>query len=86
MEPILVNLFLFLALFHNILSSLENRKTESRGNINMNRFFMKEIGNNCFTMISALLFSLNIMLSVSVSPGRDRACRHCWILSFWAPW
>ena len=25
------------------------------------------------------------MLSVSFSPGRNRACRHCWISSFWTP-
>jgi hypothetical protein len=30
-------------------------------------------------------FSLNLMLWVSFSPGRDRACRYCWISSFWTP-
>ena len=30
-----------------------------------------------------LHFSLNVVLRVSFSPGRDRACRHCWISSFW---
>ena len=30
--------------------------------------------------------SLNIMLRVSFSPGRDGAFRHCWISSFWALW
>ena len=30
-------------------------------------------------------FPLNIMLRVSFSPGRDRACRHCCISSFWTP-
>ena len=28
---------------------------------------------------TGLYFSLNIMLRVSFSPGRDFACRHCWI-------
>ena len=31
-------------------------------------------------------YSLNTMLRVSFSPGSDRACRHCWIASFWTPW
>ena len=30
-------------------------------------------------------FSLNIMMRVSFSPSRDRACRHCWTPSFWTP-
>ena len=35
------------------------------------------------------IFSLNIMFRVSFSPGRERACRHCWIFlffSFWTLW
>ena len=32
-----------------------------------------------------LTFSLNLMLWVSFSPGRDRACRHYWISSLWTP-
>ena len=39
--------------------------------------------NACFA--TKLHFSLNIMLRVSFSPGRDRACRHYWISSFWPP-
>ena len=35
--------------------------------------------------IYLLCYSLNIMLSVSFSLARDRACRHCWISSFWTP-
>ena len=31
-------------------------------------------------------YSLNIMLRVHFSPGRDRACRHCWISCFLPPW
>ena len=30
-------------------------------------------------------FPFNIMLRVSFFPGRDRACRQCWISSFWTP-
>ena len=30
-------------------------------------------------------FSLNILLRVSFSPGRDRPCRHCWISCVWTP-
>ena len=29
--------------------------------------------------------SLNIMLMVSFTPGRDRACRRCWFFPFWTP-
>ena len=31
------------------------------------------------------LYSLKIMLRVSFCPGRDHACRHCWISSFRTP-
>ena len=31
------------------------------------------------------LYSLKIMSRVSFSSGRDCACRHCWISSFWTP-
>ena len=31
-------------------------------------------------------YSLNIILRVSFSPDRDRACFHCWISSFITPW
>ena len=39
--------------------------------------------NGCY-FSSFDIFSLNIMLRVFFSPGRNRACRHCWIL-FWTP-
>ena len=38
-----------------------------------------------FVSVFGRFFPLNIMLRVSFSPGRDRACRHCWISSFWTP-
>ena len=38
-----------------------------------------------FIMLFFELISLNIMLRVSFSPGRDRAWRQCWISSFWTP-
>ena len=36
-------------------------------------------------MVECLHYSLNIMLRVSFSLGRERACRHCWISSFRTP-
>ena len=36
-------------------------------------------------VVISFFFSLNIMMRVSFSPGRDRACRRCWISSFWIP-
>ena len=38
-----------------------------------------------FQVLSKGFYSLNIMLRVSFFHGRDRACRHCWISSFWTP-
>ena len=37
------------------------------------------------SIFSIYCSSSNIMLRVSFSLGRDRACRHCWISSFWTP-
>ena len=42
--------------------------------------------SRCHLFLNNLLcFSINIMLRVSFSPGRSRACRHCWISPFWTP-
>ena len=35
--------------------------------------------SRCFLLVP------NLMLSVFFSPGRNRACRHCWISSFLTP-
>ena len=36
-------------------------------------------------MYAYTYISLNIMMKVSFSPGRDRACRHCWISFLFDP-
>ena len=37
-------------------------------------------------IVNSTFLPLNIMLRVSFSPNRDRACCHCWISPFGAPW
>ena len=39
-----------------------------------------------FDLLSMIYLSSNIVVRVPFSPGRDRACRHCWISSFAPPW
>ena len=38
-----------------------------------------------WSKVNLFVFSSNIMLRFSFSPGHDRAFRHCWISSFWTP-
>ena len=40
------------------------------------------MGRNC----SFFVFAIKLMFWVSFSPGRERACRHCWISSYGPPW
>ena len=37
----------------------------------------------CWSLLGA--FFPQHMLRASFSPGRNRACRHCWISTFWTP-
>ena len=46
---------------------------------------MNHLPYNVGLDIFQVFYALNIMLRVSFSPDRDRACRYCWICSFRPP-